>query len=333
MITSLPVYISWHFLIMPFAYHHRSHNFLHGLKSRFDKDSPQTVSPGRGSDSQVSDTFSRMHMAHIAEPMGLENRLISLAKFPHFFAPPPRGRKPVDIDALSVVESLRDITTYVDHKIFGWDNPEDFFAAGGPTRLFVTIVDLHVLSFSGKAEKIPQDETRSPNFMSSWSGVCTAMGLYLHSVLGIWNAGRPMSSRLLCRLIQILKRHLARDRQRLGGKGGLDRGFWLWKTFTGAMALASTKYAVTYGSSSSSSSVTSPSSASTAGSAETSRGINDVEALEEWFLLSIKKWSKMTDIKTWEEARVVLSKVVWPINLSSESLAISLWQRAMEVRP
>ncbi|OIW25432.1 hypothetical protein CONLIGDRAFT_93305 [Coniochaeta ligniaria NRRL 30616] len=307
-----------------------SQNFLHGLKSRFDIDPLRTVSPGPPSDSLVSETFSRMHKAHSAEPMGLENRLVALAKLPHFFAPPPRGRKPADIDTLALVECLRDITNYVDRRMFGWDDREDFFARGGPTRLFVAVVDLHVLSFSGKVEKVQRDDKDSSNFISSWSGASSAMGLYLHSVLGIWNAGRPMSSRLLCRLVQILKRHLTSDRQRLGAKGGLDRGFWFWKVFTGTVALAKARQAVSCGSSPSPSPPPSLSSTSTASASEASKGIGEVEALEEWFVLSIKKWSKATNTKAWEEARTVLAKVVWPVNSSIEPLAISLWHRAME---
>ncbi len=258
--------------------------------------------------------------------MGLENRLKALAKFSYCLAPPPRGRKPADIDALSIIECLKDITKYVDQRMFGWDDPEDLFADGSPMRLIVTVVDLHVLSFSGKVET----DTNSPSFKSSWSGVCSAMGLYLHSVLGIWNAGRPMSSRLLCRLARILKRHLTSDRQRLGGREGLDRRFWFWKAFTGAMALARARSTVNHGSPSSPSPLSPLSSVSTASSSEASREINEVALLEEWFVLSIKTWSNATNTRAWEEARAALTKVVWPVNISTDPLAMSLWHRAIE---
>ncbi|KAB5518855.1 hypothetical protein GE09DRAFT_1208189 [Coniochaeta sp. 2T2.1] len=330
-------------------------NFLHGKKSRFGKPRPRTTSnnssprPGTGTeeDTENSAVMDRMRAAHQTEPGGIDNQLKSLTKFPHFFAPPPRGRKPVDIDAASVVEILRDITRYIDGAAshFGrWDDPEDFFVQGAPTRLFMHVIDLHVLSFSGKVEKkttTPYDENGSPpNFTSSWSGISITLGLYLHTVLGVWNAGRPMSSRLLCRLVQILKRHLVRDRQRLGGKGGLDKGFWFWKAFTAAVSLASARgYAAGYASSSRSSpsssswssaaSASSPDSARTASAEEVCRGIEDVEVLEEWFALAIKKWSKTANVKTWPEARAVLSSVVWPDNCSSEPLAMSVWGRVM----
>jgi len=317
----------------------RSQNFLYGHKSRFDRKQLRTASPRpSGShetllDSRVSGTHSRMHKSHLNE---VENRLKSLAKFPHFLAPPPRGRKPEPIDAVSIIQNLREMTSYVDSRRSGWDDPEEFFAGGSGGKLFIAIVDLHVLSFSGKAERTPtKDSPTTPNFMSSWTGICTAMGLYLHSVLGTWNAGRPMSGRMLCRIIQVLKRHLIRDRQRLGGKGGLDRDFWFWRTFVGAMALARQRYAVKPASPIHSSLILSSGSRSatiaSTSSFEINGGINHLEVLEEWFLHSIKKWSRTASIKTWGEARAVLAKVVWPENLSSEPLAMSLWHRAMQV--
>jgi hypothetical protein len=279
-----------------------------------------------------------MHQVHLDEAAGLENRLKCLAKFPHFLAPPPRGRKPVDIDATHIIDGLRDMTAYVDCYMFNRDDPEDFFVGGGATRLFVSVVDLHVLSFSGKVPRTPHDGTDAHNFMSSWTGICSAMGLYLHSVLGIWNAGQRMPTRMLCRITQILKRHLTRDRQRLGAKGGLDRGFWFWKAFIGAMALARRRFVAPYGSfaspSSSPSPTTSPASVSTGTTAsfEWNSPVNDIEGLEEWYIHAIKKWSNSANVRTWEQAKTLLGNVVWPANLSSEPLAISLWNRAMEVR-
>lgn len=267
-----------------------------------------------------------MNQTDITRANGLENRLDSLAKFPHFFAPPPQGRRPSDIDALPIILDLQDITDYVDRRMLVRKDTEDYFTAGSASRLFAAVIDLHVVSFSGKVEKTPQDGTSPLAFMSSWSGICSAMGLYLHSILGVWNGGRPMSSRMLVRIIQILKRHLTRDQQRLGKDGGLDRGFWFWKTFVGAMALATQRYSMASGSSAPGLPVSSPDSRSSC------KAMDDVKMLEEWFILSIKKWSRMADVKTWEDARAVLARVVWPASISSEPLAISLWRRAIEGR-
>lgn len=314
-----------------------SQNFIHGLKSRFDNAQIGAVSRGLFPDRSVTGKSSDMHVVAQTETRGLEHALKSLAKFPHFLAPPPRGRKPVDVDAFPIVDCLRDITSDVDKRSVGWEatDSEDFFADGGPTRLFVAFVDLHVHSFSDKVEKPVQDDSDAQNFMSSWSGIGSVTGLYLHSILALWNLGRPMPHPLLCRIGTILKRHLTRDRKRLGGEGGLDRGFWFWKAFTGAMALATAQYAVRSGLSPSSSlssilsSTPSPSSTGTASSAQVHGGIDDVEVLEEWFVQAIRQWSKAANVRTWEEARAVLSKVVWPVNFPSEPLAIAMWSKVI----
>lgn len=284
--------------------------------------------------------YSRMHLAHQREPLGLENRLQALAKFPYFLTPPPRGRKPVDVDAYSMVECLRDITMDNDKRLFGLDDPEEFFTYGGPTRLFVAMVDAHVLSFAAKSEKSASERSNRasrgspspPSLVSPFSGFTSAMGLYLHSVLGIWNGGRPMSTRLLCRIIYILKRHLARDKHRLGGKGGLDRGFWFWRAFVGAMALATQRGTVSR-CSPTPSCVSSPSPISAASGSEVSTPIDELEALEEWFIQAIRRWSNASNVKDWREARKVLSQIVWPANFSSEPLAVALWSRVVESRP
>ncbi|CEL04211.1 hypothetical protein ASPCAL05342 [Aspergillus calidoustus] len=263
----------------------------------------QGIDPSQ--DASSAEALKLMKTWHGLEHGGLDTRLKAMRLFPYFFAPPPTDRRPRMIDASPVLDCLRTITTTVDwarmdpspaqlHHV--WND-------GGPTKLLLDLVNSHVASYArdgthtasrsspaGTTAADPPSESRTPVY-SSWSGLSAAGELYIHSVLGIMNAGSPLECRLLHRVALILQRDVQQTRADLGGDG-VVQSLWFWKVFLGGLALHR----------------------HVSVDVETVvRGCaGELEGLYRWFRGCAKGWSAVTGLSHWGDVQCVLARVTWP---------------------
>jgi hypothetical protein len=77
----------------------------------------------------------------------------------------------------------------------------------------------------------------SQNLKSSWSGICIAVGLYLTSILGVWNRCPP-ENRLLRYNLRVLGQDLVGNFADIMGQDVAAQKSWFWKAFLGALSLA-----------------------------------------------------------------------------------------------
>lgn len=286
----------------------RAYNIVHSLNSRLDDFFASNMKPQEpGSPPDPEEVAHLIHEWHIQEATGLTLRLKIMRLFPFFFSPHPPGTQFRDIDARPIIVCLKDITELSDMRYPGSSKaganvtPYQLWDSGGPSRLLSVVVSAHLDSFSSHSK---HSASRQPKrMMSSWSGVCVVVGMYLTSVLGVWNKGVPAEPRLFRHILQILRRDLQTSSGNLmRRKQTALRDLWFWKQFVGAFSLAHAQ----------------------------SRAYDArLEGLAEEFHDRIRTWAKITGINRWEQARKVLASVVWPVHFPQEDLAESLWAQAI----
>ncbi|KAL2796268.1 hypothetical protein BJX66DRAFT_324199 [Aspergillus keveii] len=260
---------------------------------------------------------------HGLEHGGLDTRLKAMRLFPYFFSPRPTNRRPRMIDAWPIINSLRTITETVDNARIN-PTPEQLqhvWNDGGPTRLLLDMVNAHVDSFArdDKNEKASNSSPPSTNdasskqkppIYSSWSGLSAAGELYIHSVLGLMDSGKPLKCRLLYRVLLILKRDVEQTRDELRGDGGtILQSLWFWKVFVGALALY--RHFVSES------------------KAIVCRCARELEELYRWFRGYARAWSAVTGRTHWDDVQCVLARMTWPnfLPLREEDEAGQAWAR------
>lgn len=246
-----------------------------------------------------------MHEWHVKEATGLALRLKSIRMIPSFINIPIWSGCPKHTNVRAIVYSLQSITKMYDARYPGSNNstdgdtPYQLWDSGHPSRLLISVLDAHIKSFSGAS---PSPASRRRELLSLWSGFCVAVGMYLTSILSIWNMGEPAEPRLLRHVLWILRRDLQGDLPGLAATGKEAQTLWLWKMFLGAFSLAHAQ--------------------ETAG--------EEVEPdLLAYFSGNIRAWSEVTGTTHWQEVRKRLTEIVWPSNFASEELAESLWNRSI----
>ncbi|KAM0426477.1 hypothetical protein ACHAPT_008168 [Fusarium lateritium] len=223
----------------------------------------------------------------------LEKRLGAMRMMPFFFAAPPPDSEFHDIDASSMVECLKTLTATIlftidDHTKY---DPSWEWIEGSESRLLYETVKAHFASLSE-----PEEET--PRLSTSWSSMCVASGLYLHSVLGIWYGGEPMEPRVFRRFLSILMRDVDRNVYQIRSPDSSD--LWFWKTFLGAYSIAKLQSGV---------------------------ALKDMEEFEKCFDRLIDTWSRVCGVEEWEEAQARLAGITWPLG-QSQGLAQRVWEKA-----
>ncbi|UZP38093.1 hypothetical protein NXS19_005909 [Fusarium pseudograminearum] len=275
-----------------------SYNFIHGFKSRVEDvlingsvtKTSQTPSPAL--------VEKLMHEWHKHEVQGLNIRLKSLKMIPFFFSELPPNTKFVDIDGTAMVECLATLTATAQLRTQGmdFDDQQMIWQEGAATRLMLAFVGSHIESIStdGRKGSVPNGSPMA----SSWSGMAAATGLYLHTVLRLWNAGEPIEPRLHRRVLLVLQQDLERSRRTSHSLSDL----WFWKAFVGAMSVERQ--------------IASP-----------AKGVlNEMKGIYEGF---VREWSIIIGTTAWEQARAALSRIVWPEVFHSDDMAQELWYRCV----
>ncbi|KAL3456229.1 hypothetical protein BJX64DRAFT_48157 [Aspergillus heterothallicus] len=302
--------------------------FVLCLKSRLEDFllfSANTSSPTTNSENTTTTTSPEQAIIlyqkwHGMEYLGLDTRLKAMRLFPYFFSPPPSNiprSKKILVDAVPIIECIRSITETLDairanphsehmHRV--WND-------GGPTRLLLGLVTAHVDAFlsadDGRAGAGAKPGSGGNGFRTAFSGIAAAMELYMHSVLGIMNAGAPMECRLLYRVLLILQRDVEGSRcDMFAENGSMHQSLWFWKVFTGIMALARSKHV--YGLDTRLK--TTP--ASRAGCFCPCQ--QRLERLYRWFRDCARSWSVVSGCMMWEEVEPILMRIAWPCVLTCE---------------
>ncbi|KAI7973269.1 hypothetical protein EIK77_004546 [Talaromyces pinophilus] len=162
--------------------------------------------------------------------------------FPSFLSPIDEGVQSQHVDVEPILCCMREITAAYDSRYseaeHGTDRASQYYlwASSGPSKLLSAVIDAHISSITDNTEK--NNSGLSPKVKSSWSGICIAVGLYLTSVLGVWNQGHPPENRLLYHNLRILRQDLDDNLADIMGEDIFAQQLWFWKAFLGALSLA-----------------------------------------------------------------------------------------------
>ncbi|KAJ4220873.1 hypothetical protein NW759_006943 [Fusarium solani] len=218
---------------------------------------------------------------------------------PFFFAVLPPDAKFYDIDASPMVECLKSLTATI---LFTSDDntaydPSWEWIEGSESRLLYETVKAHFASLS---EPQDEDPPETPRLSTSWSSMCVATGLYLHSALGIWYAGESLEPRMFRRFLSILMRDVDRNVHQIRSPSLSD--LWFWKTFLGAYSIAKLQSCALQ---------------------------KDVGEFERCFDRLIGTWSRVCGVDKWEDAQARLVNITWPLG-QSQGLAEKVWKKATQ---
>ncbi|KAF5237871.1 hypothetical protein FANTH_10585 [Fusarium anthophilum] len=229
----------------------------------------------------------------------LEMRLNAMKLLPFFFAALPSSTRFHNIDASPLIDCLKHVTTStqtVREDRYKCD-PSWEWIEGSDSRLLCATIGSH---FSSLFHDDMFSSVHSSKYSTSWSGMCAASSLYMHSVLELWNGVEPMDAHLLRRLLCILNRDLGQSVSTLGLNDSTD--FWIWRAFLGAYSIAKQK--------------------------ANSHGPL-LDGLQRAFTGYVEAWTRVTGLALWEEAHARLVSVAWPANMNYET-GRSVWINANE---
>jgi hypothetical protein len=254
-----------------------------------------------------------IHEWHMHEVVGIAPRLRAMSMFPSFLSPVSEGVQLRQVDVLPILECMREITVTYDLRYseleFGTDCGSQYYlwASSGPSKLLSAVIDAHIKSITDQPDN--DDSSRcSQNLMSSWSGICIAVGLYLTSVLGVWNQGRPPENRLLHHNLRILKQDLEENYADIMGHDAAAQQLWSWKAFLGALSLAHADSVI---------------------DDDGLVGYTKLLDLVPVFSHYLQTSTRHMRFKKWAYARDLLGNVVFPAHFQREALAQALWDRAL----
>lgn len=241
-----------------------------------------------------------MHSWHKTEMQGLDIRLKSLKMLPFFFSELPPSTEFVDVDGEGIVDCLVTLTATARLRS---QSPDPFdqnvlWQEGAATRLLLAFVNTHIESISGDRKT----SSKRARLTSSWSGLATTTGLYLHAILHFWNAGEPMTLPLHRRILHILQQDLEGTRHHLNSRSRLVSKLWFWKAFVGAMSMERHV-------------------------AFDTEGV--LVELGSTFREFVRGWSIVVGVTQWGDAREALRKIVWPGSFESEDMARDLWYKCV----
>ncbi|CAI6092641.1 unnamed protein product [Clonostachys chloroleuca] len=281
-----------------------AYNFVHSLKSRLDDFLTSTaIVENISRDSDPKGLARVLHRWHVQEATGLAFRLKTIRLFPYFFSSAIVTKYPRHVDVSDIVSCLAQITKQHDARFLGSETAYDarsryeLWDSGGPSRLLSAVVSAHLDSISNEP---PLASQANPAFVSSWSGFCVAIGMYLTSVLGIWNQGSPAESSLLHHILLILKQDLETSWLNFKARSKESQALWIWKWFAGALTIAHVQP-------------------------------NDCDkrfrelSVEFLSLVAHCRSVIRQDSEHWVEVKAFLHQVVWPNELPKEMELIKFW--------
>lgn len=267
-----------------------THYSFQGFKARIGSSAALQKLFTQQNVAEFSDFLSLVHDWRAQKIGNLEMRLSAMRMMPFFFAGMPADAKFYDIDASPMVECLKTLTAtmlFVNDGDAVYD-PNWVWIEGSESKLLYETVKAHFASLSES-----QDDASETRLSTSWSSMCVATGLYLHSVLGI--SGDTLEPRVFRRFLSLLLRDVDRNVYRVRYSTLSD--LWFWKTFLGAYSIAKLQTR------------------------------EDVGDFERGFDRLIGTWSRACGIKQWEDARARLGNITWPWG-QSQDLAEEVWNKA-----
>uniref|UniRef100_A0A8H7K3H2 Transcription factor domain-containing protein n=1 Tax=Bionectria ochroleuca TaxID=29856 RepID=A0A8H7K3H2_BIOOC len=281
-----------------------AYNFVHSLKSRLDDFLASTaIVENISRDSDPKGLARVLHRWHIQEATGLAFRLKTIRLFPYFFSSAIVTKYPRHVDVSNILSCLAQITKQHDARFAGSEATYDahsryeLWDSGGPSRLLSAVVNAHLDSISIEPSLVSQ---ANPGFVSSWSGFCVAIGMYLTSVLGIWNQGSPAESSLLYHVLLILKQDLQTSWLNFKARSKESQALWIWKWFAGALTIAHVQ----------------PN--------DCNKRFREL-SVEFLSLVEHCRGVIRQDSEHWPEVKALLHRVVWPHELPKEMEVIEFW--------
>ena len=168
---------------------------------------------------------------------------------------------------------------------------------GTATRLFLIFVDSHRHSFFA-GRQVPHCSDGS--LASAWIGIATASGLYLNSVLDVWNIGQPIEPRMLRHFLELLERDVDLTRGVLDAKGSPASELWLWKSFVAVLTVRRAER-----------------------SGPEFR--NAMHGLRDIWTAKLKIWCQSSGVEEIDKVRETLGRIVWPDEAFDEELEEATW--------
>ncbi|KAL4795204.1 hypothetical protein BDV19DRAFT_363307 [Aspergillus venezuelensis] len=317
--------------------------FVLTLKSRLEDfiifRATQGLNPDTNNSLSPEQAIKLYQKWHGMEYAGLETRLKAMRMFPYFFTPPPPSiprNKRIVVDAIPIIKCLANITETLD-KVRANETSEQHMHRvwndGGSTRLLLVLVTSHVSCFLADDEP---DFGKSKNCGTSWGGIAAAMELYMHSVLGIMNNGAPIECRLLYRILGILQRDIEETRHdglTVSNENGLLRSLWLWKAFTGIMAIARSQHACELVplSLSRPPATLDPGPCGGCSCSHPRQWQERLQIICNWFRDCARSWSVASGMTAWEDVESLLAEIAWPRGLHGQGreCAAGVWARVL----
>ncbi|KAG8356705.1 hypothetical protein FVEN_g5534 [Fusarium venenatum] len=207
-------------------------NFVSSQKNRVDdflKSHDTVASPFDSGDS-----LPLIHKWHHQEETGPAFRLRTVSMMPFFFTPITLDKMPKDIDARAIIDALQH-TTYLHGLRYGKVSDAvtsatwKVWKSGSAVKLFSAIINGHMEIFSATQASDESQIYETRPILSSWSGLCVGVGIYLATVLGMSNRGLPPVTQLHHHTLNILKRDMERGFRLLDEMSQEEQDLWFWK--------------------------------------------------------------------------------------------------------
>lgn len=237
----------------------------------------------------------------------LDFRLGAIRLIPTFFAPPPAGTPPKPVDVPAFLSALQSMTSMAMKAHLSPDLEDkarifhSMWTDGTATRLFLVFVDSHRHSFYA-GRQVPS--CTDGDLSSAWTGIATASGLYLNSVLDIWNIGQPIEPRMLRHFLLVLERDVDLTRHVVHFRDSPASELWLWKAFVAALTIRR---------------------AEDAGPEFRDAMIGLSVVWDEY----LRVWCRASGVTEWQKARKLLQRVSWPEEPLDEDLEETAWAEVM----
>lgn len=289
---------------------HSAHNFVSAVKSRL-------------TDTLAADAdYSKMWQTSFTS---LDQNLVSMRLLPHYFAPspPPPGAK---INAWPVLYAMRKVTDAIGRKsanrwphhvqntalaskriICDSEDPTTCRGCVGMSSLLFAFTEANASTMEPRQG--PMSRELREYLPVTWKSLGVAASFYLNSVGRLWNSGLGIEPLLLFRMTRILKDDIIATVTFIDDLHGQ---LWFWKVFVGAHMLATTATFENH-------------------DQYRAQGL-DLEASKSWYSSQLAIWSLSHQVTSWEQARAVLSAIVWPDAEHEREAALSprqLWEQAI----
>lgn len=253
-----------------------------------------------------------IHDWHLHEATGISLRLKAMRMITSFFSPPDPDRIPQVVDVNDIIERVRNITRITDQRLSRETDasPYELWNSGDTSHLLHAILNAHLDSY---LDREPDMHSAEP-MMSSWTGACIAVGMYLISILGVWNRGEVPEVRRLFYGLNILDRDLRnRTLDSLPAESRHSR-LWFWKAIVGAISI---RHAQTH--------------LASAGVLEerAEELSKTLEGFGQAFGEHIRTWAGGHGVCEWVEARNLLYQIAWPKQCPKDGMARSVWERTL----